>query len=96
MVKDGSVARPPVEGDPISITVKLYADLRRFLPKGEDGPLYFTLAAGSTVADVIERIGVPVREEITAGIDNALAQRDTVLRDGDELLLFTPMEGGHW
>ncbi len=96
MVKGGSVARPRVEDDSISVTVKLYADLRRFLPKGEDGPLYFTLPAGSTVADVIEQVGVPVREEITAGIDNELAQRETVLRDGDELLLFTPMEGGHW
>ncbi len=90
------MARPRVEGDSISVTVKLYADLRRFLPKGEDGPLEFALPVGATVADVIELVGVPPREEITAGIDNTLAQRDTVLQDGDELLLFTPMEGGHW
>ena len=90
------MARPQVEGYSIAVTVKLFADLRRFLPKGEDGPLEFTLPAGATVQDVIDLIGVPSQEEITAGIDNELAQRETVLKDGDELLLFTPMEGGHW
>jgi sulfur carrier protein ThiS len=88
------MAAPQVRGDQISIEVKLWADLRRFLPKGHDGPLSFTLPPGSTVADVIELIGIPARDEITAGVNGALAQRDTVLQHGDELMLFSPMEGG--
>ena len=81
-------------GDRINVRVRLFTNLRRYLPKGYDGPLSYELAPGSTVADLLSTIGVPAEEEITAGIREELAHRDTVLSDGDEILLFTPMEGG--
>src|SRR5688572_30047723 len=81
-------------GDTIHVRVRLFTNLRRFLPKGYDGPLSYELAPGATVADLLATIGVPAEEQITAGIREELAHRDTVLSDGDEVLLFTPMEGG--
>ncbi|MGH2584879.1 MAG: MoaD/ThiS family protein [Dehalococcoidia bacterium] len=78
----------------ITVRVSLFADLRRFLPPGEDGPQTFTLPAGSTVADLLAAIGVPPEDEVTPGLNGELAQRDTALHDGDDLVLFSPMEGG--
>jgi sulfur carrier protein ThiS len=49
---------------------------------------------GATVADLLALIGIPPETEVTAGVDGELARRDTRLRDGAEVLLLSPMEGG--
>lgn len=78
----------------ITVSVRLFADLRRFLAKGEDGPLSYVLSAGATIQELLNLIGVRRDEEITAGLNGELAQSDTILHDGDEVVLFSPMEGG--
>ena len=78
----------------IAVRVTLFADLRRYLPRGQDGPQRYTLPAGATVADVLAAAGIPADDEITAGLNGDLAQRDTIVHDGDDLVLFSPMEGG--
>lgn len=82
------------DSETIGVRVRLFADLRRFLPRGTDGPLHYTLRAGATVTDLLAAIGLPSEGEVTAGLNGDLAQRDTLLHDGDELVLFSPMEGG--
>ena len=37
---------------------------------------------------------IPDTEMVTVGINGELAQRGTVLRDRDEITMFSPMEGG--
>jgi len=49
---------------------------------------------GATVADLLALIGIPPQTELTAGVDGELARRDTRLRDGADVLLLSPMEGG--
>ena len=78
----------------IRVTVTFFADLRRYLPRGVDGPQTYALAGPSTVADLLATIGIPEESEITVGLDGELAARDTPLRDGAELMLLSPMEGG--
>ena len=78
----------------IRVSVTFFADLRRYLPRGADGPQTYALAPPSTVADLLAVIGIPVDSEITVGVDGELAGRDTPLRDGAELMLLSPMEGG--
>jgi sulfur carrier protein ThiS len=78
----------------ISVTVTLFADLRRFLPPGVDGPHRRTVPAGSTVADLLAAIGIAADAEVTVGLDGELAERDAPLRDGADVMLLSPMEGG--
>ncbi len=78
----------------ISVRLVLFADLRRLLPAGHDGPLTFTLAPGAMVADLLAAAGVPDDEDITIGRNGDQVARDTPLADGDEVVLFSPMEGG--
>ena len=78
----------------ISVRVTLFADLRRFLPRGHEGPQTYTLPADATVADLLAAIGIPPEDEVTPGLNGELAERDTPLHDGDDLVLFSPMEGG--
>jgi sulfur carrier protein ThiS len=78
----------------IAVVVSLFADLRRYLPEDADGPQRYVLEAGATVADLLDAIGIPPGTELTAGLDGELAARDTPLRDGAEIVLVSPMEGG--
>jgi sulfur carrier protein ThiS len=88
-LKDSAQAQPLT-----SVSVTFFADLRRFLPRGAEGPQRYSLPAGATVADLLATIGVESAAELTVAVDGELAGRDTRLRDGAEVMLLSPMEGG--
>jgi sulfur carrier protein ThiS len=78
----------------ITVMVAFFADLRRFLPRGADGPQPYTVAEGATAADLLAAIGVEDGAELTIAVDGELAGPATPLRDGVEVMLLNPMEGG--
>lgn len=78
----------------VSITVTLFSELRRYLPDGEKGAFAQLLASGDTVETVLSALKVPADVEITVGLNGELGARDNLLRDGDDLHLFTQMQGG--
>jgi sulfur carrier protein ThiS len=78
----------------VTVTVVFFADLRRFLPRGADGPQRYTVPEGATVAALLATIGIDPDAEVTIAVDGELADRDTPLHDGVEVMLLTPMEGG--
>ena len=82
------------EAPTIGVSVILSAGLRRLLPKSPDGPQRHTLAAGATLGDLLAAIGIAPSTDLTAAVDGELAERDTPLRDGAEVMLLVPMEGG--
>ncbi len=82
------------DGTTVTVTVTLFADLRRFLPRGADGPQRFALAPGATAADLVAAIGIAADTELTVAVDGELASRDTPLREGADVMLLSPMEGG--
>lgn len=78
----------------IPVTVVFFADLRRFLPRGANGPQRYTVKPGATVADLLEVIGIASDTDLTAAVDGELASRDTPLHPDAEVMLLSPMEGG--
>jgi len=78
----------------ITVSVTFFADLRRFLPRGADGPQRYTVAEGATVADLLAAIGIEPGADMTTAVNGELAARDTRLRDGADVMLLSPMEGG--
>lgn len=85
---------PRADAATITVNVVFFADLRRFLPRGANGPQPYALAPGSTVADLLDLIGIAPDTDLTTAVDGELAGRDTTLRDGAEVMLLSPMEGG--
>ncbi|HUM16056.1 MAG TPA: MoaD/ThiS family protein [Candidatus Nitrosotalea sp.] len=79
---------------PIGVTVILSAALRRRRPGSGDGPERHVFAAGATLADLLAALGIDAATDLTAAVDGELAERDTPLRDGAEVMLLVPMEGG--
>jgi sulfur carrier protein ThiS len=78
----------------ITIAVTFFADLRRFLPRGAEGPQRYTIPEGATAADLLAAIGVEAGAEVTIAVDGELGNRETPLRDGSDVMLLNPMEGG--
>lgn len=82
----------------MNVTVALFADLRQYGPQDQDGPRTFEIAEGTTVEEILGLAGLPdddaIRGEVTVALNGVMGKRDTVLNDGDEVLLFSPMEGG--
>ena len=78
----------------LTVRVVFFADLRRFLPRGADGPQPYTVPEGSTAGTLLAAIGIEDGAEVTVAVDGELASRDTPLHDGAEVMLLTPMEGG--
>ena len=78
----------------ITVSVTFFADLRRFLPRGAEGPQLYTVPEGATAADLLAAIGIEDGAEVTIAVDGELASRDTPLRQGTEVMLLNPMEGG--
>ena len=83
-------------GSTIEVALVLFADLRRLLPAGHDGRFALELPAGSTVAGLVAASGLPFDpdEQLRAGINGESAAMDAPLHAGDEVVLFSPMEGG--
>ena len=78
----------------MTVKVVFFADLRRFLPKGADGPQSYAVPAGASVADLLDTIGIKPEEDVTVAVDGEIAERTTILHDGADVMLLSPMEGG--
>jgi sulfur carrier protein ThiS len=46
------------------------------------------------VADLLATIGIAPHTDLPAAVDGEIAGRDLPLRDGAEVMLLSPMEGG--
>lgn len=78
----------------ISVSVKLFGDLRKYARKAAPDLLPIALPAGATVGELAAQIGIKPEDEMIAGVNGEQAEAATVLHDGDQVLLLSPMEGG--
>jgi hypothetical protein len=88
------MAAPNVPTRTIAVNVTFFADLRRHLPRGADGPQRYELPGDATITDLLAAIGIPADADLTAALDGELAKRESPLHDGAEVMLLSPMEGG--
>ncbi len=79
----------------IDVKVRVYASLRQYLPDLPlGGSAAVSLQEGSTVGDVMERLGVPSAEVRQCFVNGLHREADHVLRGQDELAFFPPIGGG--
>lgn len=79
----------------MGITVKLLATVRRYQPQlalGES--LTLPISAGTTVSQVLRRLGIPTGAAVFAMVNGTVRKPDYVLSEGDTLLVFPPVAGG--
>ena len=79
----------------MGITVKLLATVRRYQPQLAFGEsLTLPISAGTTVSQVLRRLGIPTGAAVFAMVNGTVRKPDYVLSEGDTLLVFPPVAGG--
>jgi len=79
----------------MKVEVKLYASLARYAPDGASGkPFFLEPPEGTTVRDLLIRLGVPENSVKIIFLNGVHASLDRILSDGDQLGVFPPVAGG--
>ncbi len=77
------------------ITVHLHTTLQRGTPEGIQRRLEVTLPPASCLANVLDRLAIPLdQESILLVINGRLVGPDQPLADGDEVHLIPALSGG--
>ena len=75
----------------VKINVKLFASIRKFSDKDN---LEINIEEGSTVKDLLSRIGIPQDEPLLVILNEYTRGKETLIQDGDTLCLFPIIAGG--
>lgn len=80
----------------MEVTVKLFAMLASYAPgdRKTGEPFRITLEEGSTIADLIDELGIPEREIKVAYVDGHARAPVYQLKDDAEVGIFPPVGGG--
>lgn len=79
----------------MTVGVKLFATLARYLPKDTQGDsALLDVAEGSTVNDVAAALGIPADLSRIVLVNDEDAEEGRILRTGDVVTLFPPLAGG--
>ncbi len=77
------------------VEVRLFATLVPYLPPdGREGAAVLEVPEGSTVRDVVRRLGIPADLERVTLLNGGDSVPDAPLRPGDVLTVFPPLAGG--
>ena len=80
--------------DSITITVKLFAMLKKYVPEGSSDGISLSLPSGATVQDAVDALKIPREQAGLLVVDDTYVEVKTVLEDGLELSIFPPLAGG--
>jgi len=79
----------------ITITVKFFASLAAYKPYATDKPTCdIVIQEGATIEQLVLQLGIPVDKVRTLSLNERIVKSDTVLENGDVLILFPAIAGG--
>ncbi len=79
----------------VTVSVHLHTTLQRRTPDGWLRRLDVTVPSGSTLADLLDRLALPRRDDsVLLVINGRQADAAQVLRDADEVHLIPALSGG--
>ena len=74
----------------MKVQISAFGDVERHVKTRHE----IELPDHSTVADLLAALAVPPQSQLTTGVNGQLVALDSLLHDGDKVMLVTPMEGG--
>jgi molybdopterin converting factor small subunit len=80
--------------DTVTISVKLFATLKKYLPAGSQDGTTLTLPKGSTVQDVVDALKIPRDHAGMLVAGDTYVEIGTPLTEGLQLSIFPPLSGG--
>ena len=80
--------------DSVTISVKLFAALKKYIPQGSTDGISLSLPAGATVQDAVDMLNMPREQAGMLVVGDTYVEIGMVLEDGLELSIFPPLAGG--
>ncbi len=80
--------------DSVTISVKLFAALKKYTPQGSGDGISLCLPVGATVQDAVDMLNLPREQAGMLVVGDSYVEVGTVLEDGLELSIFPPLAGG--
>jgi len=87
-----SSAKPT--GDDVRVRVVLFANLAGLLPSEAGGRTTLDVPAGSTVDDVLDKLGVPLELRTFVTLGGKRVSGDVPVPNGAEVHVIVPLGGG--
>jgi molybdopterin converting factor small subunit len=78
----------------VTVSVKLFATLKKYLPPGSEEGTSVKLPTGSTVLDVIDALKIPRDHAGMLVAGDTYVEKETLLTEGLQLSIFPPLAGG--
>jgi len=79
----------------MSITIKLFATIRRYQPQLAPGEnLSLEISPCVSVSQILDCLGIPAGAAAITMVNGRVQKPDHVLSDGDVLSVFPPVAGG--
>ncbi len=77
------------------LEVRVFSGLEKYIPGARFGrSIEVECPEGSTVAELVDSLGIPRNQVFTALVNGRHAAMDAVLQPGDRVSLFPPVGGG--
>ena len=77
------------------LIVRLFAHLVQYRPSASSGRSFtLEIPEGSDISTLIRQLGIPEEEVKTVFVNHIISPPDTVLEEGDEVGIFSPIGGG--
>ncbi|MSQ46924.1 MAG: hypothetical protein EXR78_00825 [Deltaproteobacteria bacterium] len=80
--------------DTVTISVKLFATLKRYVPAGSQDGFPLSLPRGATVQDAITALHIPPEQAGMLVAGDSYIEKGATLTDGLQLNIFPPLAGG--
>jgi sulfur-carrier protein len=80
--------------DTVTISVKLFATLKRYLPAGSQDGFSLSLPSGATVQDAINALHIPPEQAGMLVAGDSYIEKEAPLTEGLQLNIFPPLAGG--
>lgn len=74
----------------MKVAISAFGDVQRQVKDRHD----VELADRATVSDLLQLLGLAAGPNLTVGVNGQLVPLDSMLNEGDKVMLVTPMEGG--
>lgn len=76
------------------IHVTLYSEFKKYAPDGGSDPFDLNLPPGASLRHCFNHLNIPINNEYTTLINGRRADRDSLLKEGDSLVIFPLICGG--
>jgi sulfur carrier protein ThiS len=77
------------------LIIRLFAHLVQYRPSTRSGRSFtLDLPEDSKISDLIVSLGIPEDEVKTVFVNHIISPPDTILKEGDEVGIFSPIGGG--